>query len=93
MMVRAQELCESRGGRPGLPVPNKPTVSVAVKQHFNQQIVGQKGKKCVLSSSCPDFQFFIHNFYLLWISRSQPSPWTKPVLEKGAEVAPLMSLR
>ena len=31
--VRAQELCESRGGRPGLPVPNKPTVSVDVKQH------------------------------------------------------------
>ena len=30
---RAQELCESRGGRPGLPVPNKPTVSVDVKQH------------------------------------------------------------
>ena len=22
-------------GRPGLPVPNKPTVSVDVKQHFN----------------------------------------------------------
>ena len=22
--VRGQELCESRGGRPGLPVPNKP---------------------------------------------------------------------
>ena len=22
--VRAQELCESRGGRPGLPVPNSP---------------------------------------------------------------------
>ena len=22
---RAQELCESRGGRPGLPVPNKPS--------------------------------------------------------------------
>ena len=32
-MVVAQELCESRGGRPGLPVPNKPTVSVDVKQH------------------------------------------------------------
>ena len=31
---RAQELCESPGGRP---VPNKPTVSVDVKQHFNQQ--------------------------------------------------------
>ena len=33
--VRAQELCESRGGRPGLPVPNKSYVlmdSVNVKQ-------------------------------------------------------------
>ena len=29
---RAQELCESRGGRPGLPVPNKPTVSVDVNR-------------------------------------------------------------
>ena len=29
---RGQELCESRGGRPGLPVPKKPTVSVDVKQ-------------------------------------------------------------
>ena len=28
---RAQELCENRGGRPGLPVPNKPTVSVDAK--------------------------------------------------------------
>ena len=26
----AQELCESRGGRPGLPPPNKPTVSVDI---------------------------------------------------------------
>ena len=33
--IRAQELRESRGGRPGLPVPYKPTVSVDVKQHFN----------------------------------------------------------
>ena len=31
--VRAQELCESRDGRRELPVPNKPTVSVDVKQH------------------------------------------------------------
>ena len=23
-MIRAQELCESRGGRPGLPVPSSP---------------------------------------------------------------------
>ena len=30
---RVQELCESRGGRPGLPIPNKPTVSVDIKQH------------------------------------------------------------
>ena len=28
------ELYESRGGRPGLPVPNKPTVPADVKQHF-----------------------------------------------------------
>ena len=35
--VRAPELCKSRGGRPGLPVPNKPTVSVDVKKkNFNQ---------------------------------------------------------
>ena len=32
-IIRAQEVCESRGGRPELPVPNKPTVSVDVKQH------------------------------------------------------------
>ena len=24
LSLRAQELCESRGGRPGLPVPNNP---------------------------------------------------------------------
>ena len=40
---RAQELCESRGGRPGLPVPNKPTVSVNVKQHSTTKGV-QLGK-------------------------------------------------
>jgi len=33
----AQELCESRDGPSCAPVPNKPTVSVDVKQHFNQQ--------------------------------------------------------
>ena len=27
-------MCESRAGRPGLPVPNKPTVSVDAKPHF-----------------------------------------------------------
>ena len=34
---RAQGLCESRGGRPWAPVPNKPTVSVDVKQHSANQ--------------------------------------------------------
>ena len=32
--VRVQELCESRGGRPGLPVPTSLMVSVDVKQHW-----------------------------------------------------------
>ena len=36
-ITRAQELCKSRGGRPGLPVPNHPTVSVDLKKDFNQQ--------------------------------------------------------
>ena len=35
---RGQELCESRGGRPGLPASNKPTASVDVKQHFNNNV-------------------------------------------------------
>ena len=35
-MKIAQEPCESRGGRPGLYVPNKPLVSVDVKQHWTK---------------------------------------------------------
>ena len=31
--VRVQELCQSRGGRPGLPILMSLTVSVDVKQH------------------------------------------------------------
>ena len=31
--VRVEELCENRGGRPGLPVLMSLTVSVDVKQH------------------------------------------------------------
>ena len=34
----AQELCESRGGRPRLLPPNKPTVSVDIKHHFNNTV-------------------------------------------------------
>ena len=33
MIIRVQELCESRNGRPGLPVLMNLTVSVDVKQH------------------------------------------------------------
>ena len=32
-VTRVQELCESRGGRPGLPVLMSLTASVDVKQH------------------------------------------------------------
>ena len=32
-LIRVQELCESRGGRPGLPVLMSFMVSVDVKQH------------------------------------------------------------
>ena len=37
-----QELCESRGGHRGLPSPNKPTVSVDVKLHFNRPKATEK---------------------------------------------------
>ena len=38
LRLRAQELCGSRGVVVlGSPVPHKPTVSVDVKQHFNQR--------------------------------------------------------
>ena len=33
---RTQELCESRGGRPGLPVPNKPRGFCGRKATLNQ---------------------------------------------------------
>ena len=36
---RAQELYESRGGCPGVLVPNKPTVSVDVKQRVKNRRV------------------------------------------------------
>ena len=35
---RTQELCECRGGRPGLPVPNKPHGFCARKATPNQSI-------------------------------------------------------
>ena len=35
---RAQELCESRGGRPGLPVPNKPCGFCGLKAALNRTL-------------------------------------------------------
>ena len=37
--IRAQELCESRGGRPRLPVPNKPYGPCGRKATLNYYIV------------------------------------------------------
>ena len=45
--LRAQELCGSRGGRPGLPKPNKPTVSVDVKQHSANRLPPSELRSCV----------------------------------------------
>ena len=45
-IIRGQELCESEGGHPGHPVPNKPTVSVDVKQHFNHIMVYRAQELC-----------------------------------------------
>ena len=38
---------KSRGGRPGLPVPNKPMVSVDVKQTLNQSSIHTQLRSCV----------------------------------------------
>ena len=53
---RAQELWESRGGRPGLTVPNSPYGLCGRKQHFK--------KPCVAASSAFDVQWASH--LLLW---------------------------
>ena len=41
-MVRSQELCESRGGRPGLPVPNGPYGLCGRKATLNSLVRGQE---------------------------------------------------
>ena len=58
---RAQEVCESRGGRPDLPVPNKPIVSMDVKQHFNQRSVISEVRSCVGESRDGRPGFPVHN--------------------------------
>ena len=45
MFGRAQELCESRGGRPGFPSFNKPTVSVDLKRHSTNYMLGEQGSR------------------------------------------------
>ena len=43
-MFRAQELCEGPGGRPGLPVPNKPCVFCGRKATLKQKgTIGDTG--------------------------------------------------
>ena len=45
--LRAQELCESRGGRPGLPVPNSPCGlcgrKSALNRHRTQKLCESRG--------------------------------------------------
>ena len=43
---RAQELCESRGGRPGLPVPNSPYGPCGLKATLEEDL-GSELRSCV----------------------------------------------
>ena len=45
-IARVQELCENRGGRPGLSVLMSLTVSVDVKQHFNNNLIVRAQELC-----------------------------------------------
>ena len=46
-MIRGQELCESRGGRPGLPIPNGPyglcSVKAKLPSHRAQELCESRG--------------------------------------------------
>ena len=44
---KTQELCESRGGRPGLPVPNSPMISVDVMQQLKKKHGASEFRSCV----------------------------------------------
>ena len=48
---RAQELCESRGGHPELPVPNSPYVLCGRKATLNCSVYGLCGHKATLNCS------------------------------------------
>ena len=45
--VRAQELCENRGGRPGLPVPNSPYGLRGRKATLNLDMFVTEIRSCV----------------------------------------------
>ena len=48
MVYRAQELvCESRGGRPGLPVPDKPDGFCGRKATFKKEATASELRSCV----------------------------------------------
>ena len=40
--IKAQELCESRGGRPGLPVPNSPYGLCGRKATLNERVMSNR---------------------------------------------------
>ena len=46
-MGRAHELCESRGGRPGLPVPNSPRVLCGRKATFKKNAKTSELRSCL----------------------------------------------
>ena len=50
--IRIQELCENRGGRPGISVLMSLMVSVDVKQHVNQAAIKVR-ELCESRGGCP----------------------------------------
>ena len=60
VVVKARELCESRGGRPGLPVPNSPYGLCGRKARLNYPLVraqelceSRGGRPALLVPNCP----------------------------------------
>ena len=66
--LKAQELCENRGGRPGLPVPNKPCGFCgceAVKlSHFSLPVSGTDLPLTASTTSLGTFFFILASYYL-----------------------------
>ena len=62
---RAQELCESRGGRPGLPVPNSPLMWSLRVNYFVTALVLAKN---IIYNTCA-WKILAHFFFLVQINR------------------------